>query len=220
MAVVIVFTGMCVGAFAQQGQPDPAMVRMRDAMKKLTQRIVDAESQMVTAQAAQFAAEAQVKDLTAKLDAANKTLKQLGTQAAADKANAENKIDELDKKVQSRDKALAQYSDALAKWKAGFELAQKVANAKEGERVEAKGRAIELERKVAAHEQKNREMYRLASEILERYKSFGLGTALMAREPFVGSMRVKFENYIQDYGDKIDTQRIDPEKPVGDVDKP
>lgn len=96
--------------------------------------------------------------------------------------------------------------------KACFEQAQKVALAKEAERVQATGRAIELQRKVASHEQKNREMYRLALEILDRYKSFGLGTALMSREPFVGSMRVKFENYIQDYGDKVDRQKIDAGK--------
>jgi hypothetical protein len=212
-AKLIAFFAVCCGtAFAQQGQPDPAMARMRDAMKKLTQRITDAESQMVTAQAAQMAAEAQVKELTAKLTAANKQVKELTTQAAADKTAHDARIDDLAKKLEMRDKALAQYAEALGKWKAGFEQAQMVANAKEGERLAAAGKAIELERKVASHEQKNREMYRLATEILERYKSFGLGTALMSREPFVGSMKVKFENYLQDYGDGIDRQKIDAGK--------
>jgi chromosome segregation ATPase len=207
--VLLVFLIATCGVLqAQQGQPDPAMARMREAMKKLTQRIVDAESQMVTAQAAQLAAEAQVKELTAKLEAATKELKDLTTKAAADKTAADNTIEELEKKVEVRDKALVQYTEALAKWKDGFEQAQKIANAKEGERLQAAARAIEAERKAAAHEQKNREMYRLAVEILDRYKSFGLGTALAAREPFVGSMRVKLENYLQDYGNKLDTQKI------------
>jgi chromosome segregation ATPase len=196
------------------------MARMREAMKKLTQRITEAESQMVAAQAAQIAAEAKAKDLSTKLDAANKQLKQLTTQAAADKDTAGSKIDELEKKLQSRDKTIAQYADALAKWKVGFEQAQAIANAKEGERIQATGRAIELERKAAAHEQKNREMYRLAKEILDRYKSFGLGTALKAREPFIGSMRVKFENYAQDYGDKLDTQKIGTTEPNAALVKP
>ncbi|MDZ4288772.1 MAG: hypothetical protein U0984_12480 [Prosthecobacter sp.] len=220
VAMIVMLAATCGSASAQQAQPDPMMARMRDALKKLTQRVTDSESQMVTAQAAQIAAEAQVKELTAKLDAANKQLKQTTTQAADDKANAESKIDALEQKLQSRDKTIVQYADALAKWKAGFEQAQKVANAKEGERVEAVGRAIELERRVVAHDQKNREMYRLATEILDRYKSFGLGTALMAREPFVGSMRVKFQNYMQDYGDKLDTQKIGTDQPGAVVSKP
>lgn len=219
LAGLITLVALAGSSFAAEPQADPAMTRMRDAMKKLSQRIVDAESQMVTAQAAQFAAEAQVKELTAKLEAANKQLKQVTVQASADKANAETKIEDLEKKVESRDKTIVQYNDALGKWKAGFEQAQKVANAKEGERVQAAGKVIEMERKVASHEQKNREMYRLALEILDRYQSFGLGTALMAREPFVGSMRVKFENFVQDYGDKLATQKIAAEQPAGAINK-
>lgn len=212
--LMFVVLGIAEIAGAQQGQGDPAMARMRDAMRKLTQRIVDAESQMVTAQAAQAAAEAKANDLQAKLDAANKQLKELNSQAMADRADAKTKIEELEKKVEVRDKAIAQYSDALTKWKEGFEKARTIANAKEAERIQAANKAIELERKAADHEQKNREMYRLAMEILDRYKNFGLGTALMAREPFVGSMRVKFQNYIQDYGDKIDRQKIGANAPA------
>lgn len=195
-------------ALAQQGQPDPAMTRMRDAMKKLVQRITEAESQMVTAQAAQIAAEAQVKELTAKLEKTTKDLQEMSKMRAAEKTAADKSITDLEKKVADRDKQIGQYAEALGKWKEGFEKAQSIAIAKEGEREEAAGRSVELQRKIAEHEQKNREMYRLGREILERYEKFGLGTALMSREPFVGSMRVKFENYIQDYGDKLETHKI------------
>lgn len=220
-ALFVILTSFWLGtASAEQAAVDPAMARMRDAMKKLTQRITDAESQMVAAQADKLAAEAKVAELTASLEAANKKLKQTTTQAAADKSNADSKISDLEKKVMSRDKTITQYAEALAKWKEGFEQAQKVANAKEAERVQAVGRAIESERKAAAHEQKNREMYKLATEILDRYQKFGVGTALMAREPFVGSMRVKFQNYAQDYGVKLDTQKIGTAKAPEGVSKP
>ena len=36
------------------------------------------------------------------------------------------------------------------------------------------------------------------------------GEALTAREPFVGVTRVKFENLIQDYQDKLADQKIKP----------
>jgi hypothetical protein len=53
-------------------------------------------------------------------------------------------------------------------------------------------------------------MYRIGSEILKRYEGFGLGTAIAAREPFVGSMRVKLQNLVQDYADKLAEQKIKP----------
>lgn len=204
-----VFSG---GVSAADSPADPAISRMRDAMKKLAQRIVDAESQMVAAQAAQLAAEAKVQQLTTELEALTKQFKQLSTQAAADKASAETKVADLQKKLEARDKTITQYKDALSKWKAGFEQAQSVANAKEGERVATAEKLLVAERKIVVHETKNREMYRLALEILDQLQKFGLGTALTAREPFIGSMRVKLENYVQDYGDKLATQKLEPEK--------
>jgi hypothetical protein len=48
----------------------------------------------------------------------------------------------------------------------------------------------------------------LGKEILERYEKFGLGTALTAREPFVGTTRVRLQNLVQEYSDKLSEQRI------------
>jgi hypothetical protein len=58
---------------------------------------------------------------------------------------------------------------------------------------------------------RNAEMYRLANEVLDRYAQFGLGTAISAREPFVGISKVKFQNLVQDYQNKLTDQTIRPE---------
>ena len=47
-------------------------------------------------------------------------------------------------------------------------------------------------------------------EILTRYQQFGLGQALAAREPFTGNAKVKLQNIVQDYGDKILNQTAKP----------
>jgi hypothetical protein len=98
-------------------------------------------------------------------------------------------------------------------WKAAFDQVRAVAEQRGGLVESAQTKAIAAQRQADEHARKNRELYQLGIEILERYKKFGLGTALLAREPFVGSMRVKFQNYVQDYGDKLDTQKIDAAKP-------
>lgn len=195
---------------AQQAQ-DPMMQRMRDAMKKLAQRITDAETQMVNAQAAQLQAEASLKEMTARQEATAKQLKAEVSQSKAYKDETQRRIQELETTLQAKEKTLAQYTEALEKWRQGFEQAKTIALAKEAERVDAVSKALQQERRAAEHERKNREMHALATEILDKYESFGLGTALTSREPFIGSMRVKFENYIQDYGRKLEAAKVKPE---------
>jgi septal ring factor EnvC (AmiA/AmiB activator) len=79
---------------------------------------------------------------------------------------------------------------------------------RESEGVKLGERIVDLERKVSEGERKNLEMHRLAKEILERYEKFGLGTALTAREPFVGTTRVRLQNLVSDYSEKLSEQRI------------
>lgn len=196
---------------AQQAAQDPMMQRMREAMKKLAQRITDAETQMVNAQAAQLQAEASLKEMTARQEATSKQLKAEVSQSKVYKDETQRRIQELESKLQAKEKTLAQYTEALEKWRQGFEQAKTIALAKEAERVDAVSKALQQERRAAEHERKNREMCALATEILDKYESFGLGTALTSREPFIGSMRVKFENYIQDYGRKVEAAKVKPE---------
>jgi hypothetical protein len=79
---------------------------------------------------------------------------------------------------------------------------------KEADGLKLGERIVDLERKVSEGERKNLELHRLGKEILERYEKFGLGTALTAREPFVGTTRVRLQNLVQEYSDKLSEQRI------------
>ena len=72
--------------------------------------------------------------------------------------------------------------------------------------------AIVLTRTVADQKTKNAEMYKLGRDILLRYEKFGLGEALGAREPFVGTTRVKLESFVQDFQDKLTDQKIKAEE--------
>ena len=78
----------------------------------------------------------------------------------------------------------------------------------EAKRADLASKIIILDRRIAEQQVKNTEMYRLANEVLDRYAQFGLGTAISAREPFVGIMKVKFQNLVQDYQNKLTDQTI------------
>ena len=55
-----------------------------------------------------------------------------------------------------------------------------------------------VEREVAALA-----VYETGKEILERYENYAFGKALLAREPFTGLAKVKLEEQVQDYKDKL-----------------
>jgi hypothetical protein len=99
----------------------------------------------------------------------------------------------------------------LDKWKADHQKVTEYAKTKEAQAAKLGERVIVLDRQVADQQRRNVAMYKLGMELLARYESFGLGTALTSREPFVGLTRVKFENLIQDYGDKLADERIKPQ---------
>ncbi|MFZ4593017.1 MAG: hypothetical protein ACOYOF_02085 [Verrucomicrobiaceae bacterium] len=195
-----------------QEQPDPVLARMRDGLRKLTQRVTEAEATAQAAQAAQTAAETANKEVTAKLDSALKELKDLKVQSAADADRAKKAQQDLESKVAVRDQEIARLTESLSKWKTGYEKAVDFAKSTESKRASFESQNILLQRKVEDRETKNRELFKVGSEILERYKNFGLGSALTAREPFTGIARVKLQTLVQDYADKLEDQTVKPEK--------
>ncbi len=84
------------------------------------------------------------------------------------------------------------------------------ADKKEGDSAKLANDVVLLKRQVADRETKNLALFKLGNEILTRYEKFGLGEALLAREPFTGITRTKLETLVQDYSDKLADQRIKP----------
>jgi len=202
--LMFVFTSGSVKAADQQ---DPT-ARLRDMLRTTILQLRAAQTENATLQAAQADSTAKIKDLNDKLEAITK-------QSAEDKETADKAIDDLKAQVTDRDNQVAQLKGALAKWQDGYQKAADIANAKEAERAKLATQVILLQRKVDDRETKNAELFRVGNDILTRYERFGLGTALTSREPFVGITRIKLENLVQDYQDKLLDQKIRPGQPVG-----
>jgi hypothetical protein len=96
------------------------------------------------------------------------------------------------------------------KWQAAYRQSHDDAGVAEAERAKLADDKLVLERRVAYLETKNVALFKLGNEILGRYQDFSLGNALTSKEPFVGVTRVKLENLIQDYQDKLLDQRAAP----------
>ena len=185
-------------------QPSPAEAKMREALRNTMLQLRTAETERANLQAANTELEQKKKELTAQVEALTKQL-------ADDKTKADKAIADLTDKVAKQDLDIVQLKESLEKWKAAHEKVTDIAKTKESERAALEMKSIVLERKVADQQRRNDAMYQLGMEVLKRYEGFGLGTALTAREPFIGITRVKFENLIQDYSDKLTDTRIKPD---------
>lgn len=182
----------------------PAEQKMRETIRNTMIQLRDANSKLAAAQTAQAEAEEKVKELQGKLD---ELIKKSEAEHKADTAT----IEDLKGKLAASEMQVIHLNDSLARWKQGYAKLADYAKATEGKRADLASKLIIEDRKLADQQARNAEMYRLSMELLDRYANFGLGTAIAAREPFVGVTKVRFQNLVQDYQNKLtdQTQRHD-----------
>ena len=180
---------------------DPAVQKMREMVRNTMIQLRDANAKLAAAQSAQAEAEDKVKELQGQLE-------ELTKKSASERKMANETIDDLSTKLANSESMGNHLAESLTKWKQGYAKLADYAKATEGKRAEYASKCILLERRIAEQQVRNAEMYRLANEVLDRYAQFGLGTAISAREPFVGITKVKFQNLVQDYQNKLTDQTI------------
>jgi chromosome segregation ATPase len=191
----------------QEAAEDPqaaANAKLRAALRDMTLQLRTAQTEAAQAKADRTAADEKIADLTKKSEA-------LAKQASQDQADSKKSIEKLTVDYQELEKKYATLDQALAKWKEGYAKAAAVANAKEAERSKLADEKSVLQAKVRDHKSQNLELYRVATEILERYRSFSMGDALKAREPFTGITKARLDSQVQDYRDKVEDARIPAE---------
>lgn len=179
--------------------------QLRERLRDTVLQLRAAETERAALQATQTQSADENKVLTEKLALITKEAN--ANKLAAKAADSLN--DSLKSQIARQDKEIAQLKEAIESCKQAAELAHN----KETERARRADEAmIELERLVADRQAKNLALYKIASEILQRYEQFSLGDAIKAREPFVGITRVKLQNQVQDYQDKLLNERTTLDK--------
>jgi len=188
-------------------EADPSL-KLKEALRSTMLQLRKAQTDNANLQTAQFAAEAKQKELEAKIAELTKNGESLIKKSNADKAASEESISKLNNRLADRDQRIVQFNEALEKWKAGYQQAAEVARDKEIERAKLASQVVDLKNTVADREAKNISLFNTSMEILNRYENYALGKAITAREPFIGTTRVKVENLVQGYKDKIIDNRI------------
>jgi len=192
-------TGLLATATTRAEDAADPTARMRDALRNTMLQLRNAQNDNATLQAAKDESDKAAKALQAKVDVLTRQLKDDEDLLAKSKAEAAQQTLQI-----------ATYESNLTEWKAQYKKLGELQTKTEQQRSTLAAQNIVLQRRVDDLENKNIELYKTGSEILTRYKNFGLGTALLAREPFVGVTKVKLENLVQGYGDQLLNQKDKP----------
>lgn len=199
---------------AARAQDDGEAARLRDALKNVTLQLRTAQAETATAQAAAIAAGEKAKTLEAKVAELEKRTAALTKEKNDKEVESEKSIASLGNRLAAREKRLVEYIAALDKWKAAFQSAAEAAKKSEAGHAQVKDEVVVLKRTIADRERKNIALFNTATEILDRYEGYALGKTLAAKEPFIGNARVKIENQVQGYHDRILDNRLNaPAKP-------
>jgi chromosome segregation ATPase len=180
--------------------PAPADDRLRTELRDTTLQLRSAQSELADAQALQASTVGDRDAAVAQRDALKKQL-------ASAQTAAEKSVGDLQSQLVALKAENARLSDALNKARSTIESATRDNQDESARNAKLKSETIVLSRKVSDLESKNLALFLTGNEILTRYQDFSLGTALSAKEPFVGSTRTRLENLIQDYQDKLSDQR-------------
>ncbi len=194
-------------------EADPT-AKLMDQLRSVTLQLRTAQAESANAKVAQTAAEQQVVAAEKSIKDLSASNERLSKKADEEKAAAGESITALNGKIAERDEALVRYNEALEKWKAGYGKAAAVAREKEDARASLASEIVLNKREIADLQRKNVALFNVSNEILDRYEGYALGKAIAAKEPFIGTTRVKIENLVQGYKDKILDNRIAaPAKP-------
>lgn len=188
------------GLLSAQEAPT-AEARLRETLRATLLQLRTAQNDLASAQGARDALAEEKKTLSTELDGLKKQI--VTDRVAGDKALAALKT-----AAEAQAAELAATKAELEKTRASLSKVVDYARKADAERTDLNTRVATLETQAEDYRGRNIALYKLGNEILDRYAKFGLGEAILAREPFTGLTRVKLENQVQDYGDLLSAQRI------------
>ena len=170
--------------------------RLREALRTATGQVRSLEDQRAVMQAKQVEAE---RDRD-KLKAQNQTLRAQVKEAEQSYRQA---VKDFNDRIGERDLVLEQ-------WKTQYGEAATVVRVKEAALAKATAEAASFKASSKSCEAKNVQLVKLTEEIVVRYKEMNPFEKVLDHEVLFGLQRVEHQNQVQDYQDKIISQKAKP----------
>lgn len=177
----------------------------RQAVRRVQAQLNEVQQQKILLEQEKTGLAEQVEELKKKTD---------GLESGAARANARRAA--LDREVEGLNKDKAELAGKLQE--ALQEMAKKQAEAmqalqhKERDIKRFEAEVARQTRQIEMCEVKNAQLYQINVELMNKYQSKGVFGALLQAEPFTQLKSVEMENLLQEYRDKLDTQRVEVAK--------
>ncbi len=177
--------------------------RLRDALRQSVQEMRAAQDVAAQAQADLAKANADKADLQKQLDAATAKLADLAGKSTAKPAD----LAALQAQLAAARAQIADTQGALAKWQGDDQNARQIAQAKANEAAAALGGLKANTAALDTCKATNAKLIDVAEDVLHLYESQSFRSILLrSYEPLIGTAKVKLQNMVQDYDDKIIAQ--------------
>ncbi len=202
--VLLILAASVTHAAAQEKSPED---RLRDALRQSVEQMRAAQDQAAQAQA-QLAAAQQERDAA---KAAQAAAEQKLAAAAAKPAAKPEELAAMQAQLRAAATQDEQLRAAIGKMQAAYAQVTEVARGKIAEAAQSSAGLAADTRALATCKAANTRLIGVAEEILHLYQTVGFRSLLLrSYEPVVGFARVKLENLVQDYDDKIHDQEYVP----------
>lgn len=182
--------------FVADAQAQSETDRLREALRSATAQTRSLEDQRTAIQA-------QLAEVTRARDAFKAEVATAKAQAKKAEADYRSAVREFNDRLEER-------NQALEKWKDAYTEAATVARAKDAERAKFELESKNYKASNRACTVKNQELVKVGRELLTRYEGVTFSDHVVANEPLIGIRRVQIQNLLQDYGDKVLNQKVDP----------
>lgn len=177
--------------------------RLRDALRQSVTQMRAAQDQAAQATSDLQKAQQDRAALQTQLDAANAKLAEQSGKPAA----KPEELAGLQSALAASRQQTASYQQALGKFQSAYQAASQAAQAKTEEAAQTQAGLKADGQALQTCKTENTRLTDVAEQILHLYESQDFrGLLLRSYEPLIGSAKVKLENLVQDYDDKIRDQ--------------
>jgi chromosome segregation ATPase len=173
--------------------------RLREQLRATATKLRELEAQQGRLAADKAAAERERDTLRAELE----TLRAEGSRAARAEASLRNER-----------AARAQTEASLQQLQAAQAQAQRSAQEHETQRQRLEAAGAAARQQLEACGSRNAELSTLGRELIDAYAGVGVGEVLARREPLLGFKRVRVENRVQAFEDRLQAGRYLPAEPA------
>jgi chromosome segregation ATPase len=190
-------------ATARRAAADAASeAKLRDALRAATAQVHTLEDERAAWKSKEASLEKEVETLRGQLKAA------AGAASAASGKRFDRELAEAKRQLAEHVEANRKLAESVVSCQGAARSSTEAGRACEDERARLAPQLAAANERLTAAEEKNRRLYRVGKDLIDWLANLGFGSALAAREPFLGLKRVALENAAQDYEDKLYEQRL------------